>query len=224
MGIIKKTFYTGVLTGASVLGYLGATTTLITPLPNDDPVWRSKSYARVNVHRNAAMHDVAVKRIPLDKIKPSLLQKDGDLTLEFCRSVWGGLGYRFQRNYLARKYQGAATAKQLWTAQQLRESTYERGTQLTDHFEVIEKTKAEIVVRCGDSPRNAGPRPSDGLFIIGTHVDKARGEVVLELKSVFFDSSRKTEGIHSSVPSWIEYPHRWYSRLLLETASWNLTR
>jgi hypothetical protein len=92
MGIIKKTFYTGILTGASVLGYLGATTTLITPLPNDDPVWRSKSYARVNVHRNAAMHDVAVKRIPLDKIKPSLLQKEGDLTVEFCRSVWGGLG------------------------------------------------------------------------------------------------------------------------------------
>lgn len=92
MGIIKKTIYTSALTTASVLGYLGATTTLITPLPNDDPVWRSKSYARVNVHRNAAMHDVAVKRIPLDKIKPSLLQKDGDLTVEFCRSVWGGLG------------------------------------------------------------------------------------------------------------------------------------
>ena len=137
---------------------------------------------------------------------------------------FGHTGYRLQRNYLARKYQGAATAKQLWTVQQLRESKYERGTQLTDHFEVIEKTKTEIMVRCGDSPRNAGPRPSDGLFIIGTHVVKARGEVVLELKSVFFDSSRKIEGIHSSVPSWIEYPHRWYSRLLLETASWNLTR
>jgi len=92
MGIIKKTFYTTILTGAGILGYLGATTTLITPLSRSDLIWKSKSYARYNVHRNASTQDVVVKRIPLDKIKPQLLEKEGDLVLEFCRGVWGGLG------------------------------------------------------------------------------------------------------------------------------------
>ncbi|KAK1753034.1 hypothetical protein QBC47DRAFT_404395 [Echria macrotheca] len=224
MGIIKKTFYTTVLTGASVLGYLGATTTLITPLPGDDPVWKSKGYAKYNIHRNAAMHDVCIKRIPLDKIKPELLNKEGDLVLEFCRGVWGGLGYQLQRRYLARKYQGPATASQLWTTQQLNTSTYDVGTQLTDHFEVIDKTPTEIVVRCGDSPRNMGPRASDGVFIISAEVDKEHNEAVVGVKSVFFDSSRKMEGIQGPVPYWIELPHRWYSRLLTETGSWRLTR
>jgi hypothetical protein len=92
MGIIRKTFFTTVLTGAGVFGYLGATTTLVSPLPGSDPVWRSKSYARYNIHRNAAMHDVAWKRIPLNKVKPELLEKEGSLVLEFCRGMWGGLG------------------------------------------------------------------------------------------------------------------------------------
>lgn len=92
MGIIKKTFYTGVLTGAGLLGYLGTTTTLTSPLPRDDPIWRSRTYAKYNVHGNASMHDVVTKRIPLDKIKPELLQKEGGVVLELCRGVWGGLG------------------------------------------------------------------------------------------------------------------------------------
>ena len=92
MGIIRKTLYTGILTGAGVLGYLGATTTIIAPLPSNDPLWKSWTYATYNVHRNPSMHDTCMKRIPLDKIKPELLQKDGDLVLQFCRGVWGGLG------------------------------------------------------------------------------------------------------------------------------------
>lgn len=224
MGIIKKTLYTTVLTGATVFGYLGATTTIITPLSGTDPVWKSRSYARYNIHRNAATQDVAVKRIPLDKVKPELLEKEGALVLEFCRGLWGGLGYRIQRNYLAKKYQGAATASQLWTTQQLNESTYEEGTQLSDHFEIVEKTPTEIVVRCGDSPRNMGPRDSDGLLVLSAVVDKERKEVVVGLKSVFFGSKTKVEGIQGPMPFWLEMAHRWYSRLLTETAAWRLMR
>ena len=28
----------------------------------------------------------------MSKIKPELLEREGDLALEFCRGVWGGLG------------------------------------------------------------------------------------------------------------------------------------
>ncbi|KAK4154330.1 hypothetical protein C8A00DRAFT_42917 [Chaetomidium leptoderma] len=227
MGIVRKlTLCTGVLTGlgTGVLGYVGASTTIVSPLPEDDPLWRSKSYAAYNSHRNASTQDICVKRIPLSKIKPELLQHEGDLALEFCRGVWSGLGYRFQRAYLARKYHGPATAGQLWTVDQLSRSTYEPGTQLTDHFEVVEKTSSEIVVRCGDSPRNSSPRDSDGLFVISAAVDRERDEVVLGLKSCLFTSSRRIEGILGPMPGWMEVMHRWYSRLWIETGSWKVTR
>ncbi|KAK4178558.1 hypothetical protein QBC36DRAFT_288413 [Triangularia setosa] len=251
MGIIRKTFTTAFLVTAGTVGYLGTTTRLESPLPEDDPLWRSKSFAKYNRHNNASTQDLVYKRIPLDKIKPELLQRDGDLALEFCRGVWGGLGeihphpsthqsqttptsifgtnftspagYRFQRAYLARKYQGPATVSQLWTADQLSKSTYEPGTQLTDHFEVVEKTPTEIVVRCGDTPRNTGPRDSDGLFVISASVDKARGEVVLGLKSCFFNGNSRVEGIQGPMPGWMEELHRWYSRLWLVTGSWRVT-
>ncbi|VBB81942.1 Putative protein of unknown function [Podospora comata] len=223
MGIIRKTFTTAFLATAGTVGYLGTTTRLESPLPEDDPLWRSKSFRKYNRHNNASTQDLVYKRIPLDKIKPELLQREGDLALEFCRGVWGGLGYRFQRVYLARKYQRPATAAQLWTADQLSKSTYEPGTQLTDHFEVVEKTPTEIVVRCGDTPRNAGPRDSDGLFVISASVDKARGEVVLGLKSCFFNGNSRVEGIQGPMPGWMEELHRWYSRLWLVTGSWRVT-
>lgn len=94
MGIIKKVaLCTGAL-GAGAMGYLGASTSIISPLPKDDPLWHSKSYATYNAHRNPSTQDVCVKRIPLSKIRPELLQHEGDLALEFCRGVWAGLGER----------------------------------------------------------------------------------------------------------------------------------
>ncbi|KAK3984251.1 hypothetical protein QBC44DRAFT_337336 [Cladorrhinum sp. PSN332] len=239
MGIIKKTIYTTALTGTSLLAYLGAATTVLSPLPDGDPLLRSKIYSKYNVHRNASTQDIAIKRIPISQIKPELLQKEGDLALEFCRGVWGGLGkflqaiyplpfktdsclpgYGIQRAYLARKYRNPETSNQLWTADQLNNSKYDPKTVVTDHFEVVAKTPTEIVVRCGDTPRNQSPRESDGLFVISATVDKAREEVVFGLKSCFFNSSKKVEGIQGPMPGWIEELHRWYSRILLETGSW----
>ncbi|KAJ4291378.1 hypothetical protein N0V88_005971 [Collariella sp. IMI 366227] len=223
MGIIKRALLgTGVLTGG-VVGYLGAATTIISPIPKDDPLWASKSYAKYNLYQNPSTQDLCVKRIPLSKIKPELLQREGDLALEFCRGVWSGLGYRPQRLYLARKYQGPATASQLWTVSQLSQSTYEPGTQLTDHFEVVEKTPSSVVVRCGDTPRNSRPRDSDGLFVVSATVDEEREEAVLALKSCFFKSSERVEGILGPMPGWVEEAHRWYSRHNLHEAVVNLT-
>jgi hypothetical protein len=47
---------------------------------------------------------------------------------------------------------------------------------------------------------------------------------VLGLKSCFFNSSRKVEGIQGPMPGWMELAHRWYSRLWIETGSWRITR
>lgn len=92
MGIIKRTIATGILTGTAFVGYVAGTTSVICPLPLDDPVWSSSTYKRHNVHGNPATQDVCIRRIPLSKVRPELLQNEGDLALEFCRGVWSGWG------------------------------------------------------------------------------------------------------------------------------------
>ncbi len=133
-------------------------------------------------------------------------------------------GYRFQRAYLARKYQGPETATQLWTVDELSQSTYPVGAKLTDHFEVLERTSTEVVVRAGDSPRNAGPRASDGLFVISAEIDKERNEAVLGLKSCFFNGVDKTQGVQGPMPGWVEELHQWYARLWMVTGAARVTR
>ena len=133
-------------------------------------------------------------------------------------------GYTVQRKYLEYKYRDSETASQLWDPDQLMSSTYEKGTQITDHFEVLEKTATSITVRAGDTPRTSGPRASDGLFVISATVDKLHDEVELSVKSVFFSSEGKVAGNKGPMPPWIEELHQWYSRLLNETGSWNLLK
>ena len=134
-------------------------------------------------------------------------------------------GYEIQRRYLARKYQDAQTAQQLWSTAQLASSTYEPGTQITDHFEVVEKTPTAITVRCGDSPlRRPGSRDADGLFVIGARVDKQAGEVELALKGAFFTSARQVAGAHGPMPDWMAALHIWYSRIWMASGSRRLLK
>lgn len=126
---------------------------------------------------------------------------------------------------MQRKYRDLPeTAKHLWTAEELSKSTYEPGTLLTNHFEVVEKTAYEVFVRSGDSPANPGPRDSDGLFVISADVDKEHREAIVSLKSCFFISSRKVEGIQGPMQGIAEELHRWYSRVLLAAGARNLLR
>ncbi|CAK7201030.1 hypothetical protein SEUCBS139899_003731 [Sporothrix eucalyptigena] len=224
MGLVRTTVLTGLLGTSTAAAYLAARNPVISPLAAADPVWSSSVYKRQNPSRNPTTQDICIKRLPLSKIKPELLKKDGDLALEFCRGVWGGLGYTVQRKYLEYKYRGPETADQLWDPEQLKTSTYDKGTQITDHFEVLEKTNTSITVRAGDTPRTKGPRPSDGLFVISATVDKAHEEVELSVKSVFFSSEGKVAGNKGPMPPWIEELHQWYSRVLNETGSWNLLK
>ena len=92
MGFMRTTVLTGLLGTSTAAAYLAARNPVISPLPPNDPVWSSKVYKKQNPSRNPTTQDICVKRLPISKIKPELLKKDGDLALEFCRGVWGGLG------------------------------------------------------------------------------------------------------------------------------------
>lgn len=92
MGILRTTFLTGLLGTSSAAAYLAARNPVISPLAATDPIWTSGLFKRHNPSKNPATQDVCIRRIPMSKIRPELLQKEGDLSLEFCRGVWSGLG------------------------------------------------------------------------------------------------------------------------------------
>lgn len=122
-------------------------------------------------------------------------------------------GYRYQRQYLEKKYRGPKTAHQLWDVSSLASSTYPVGTQITDHFEVVQHDPEHIVVRCGASPLETGVRPSDGLFEMSSHINKEEGYVEFGLKSVFFQGLGKAEG--APMPEHVAWLHRQYSKVSL---------
>ncbi|KAL8288500.1 hypothetical protein RB601_004771 [Gaeumannomyces tritici] len=219
MGIIRKTLLVGTLTAATAVGYLNSSTVVVQPLPPRDPLFSSKLWKRSNPNKNQATQDICLKHIPLDDIRPELLEREGDLVLEFCRGVWSSLGYEVQRRYLERKYSNESTATDLWSREQLAESDYEPGTVITDHFEVVERTPTSITVRCGDSPRNSGPRESDGLFTFSARIDHDRGLAELGLRSAFFNSARRLEGPDTGpgMGRFMFELHMLYSRLWMAT-------
>jgi hypothetical protein len=90
--------------------------------------------------------DHAVRVVPLDKLK---VRDQAKLTTEFCRGIWSGMGYAYQRRYLEKKYKALpGREKQLWSREELGTSAYEVGTQITDHFEVLEHSADKVCVHC----------------------------------------------------------------------------
>ncbi|RDL33834.1 Uncharacterized protein BP5553_08202 [Venustampulla echinocandica] len=138
-------------------------------------------------------------------------------------AFWTRNCYAYQRRYLAKKYQNTTTtAHQLWTPTELKNSSYDVGTQITDHFEVVSKTPSSIVVRCGDSPLITGVRDSDGLFEMGVDVKREEGVAEFKLKSVLYKGSGKADS--KPMPDHIEFLHRLYTKLWMETAMSNVVR
>ena len=161
--------------------------------------------------------------MPISKIKPQLLENaaSGQLVEAFCAGVWSGLGYAYQRSYLAKKYQNdTTTSHQLWSRKELKDARYEVGTQITDHFEVVERDEENITVRCGDSPLKTEVRDSDGLFQMGARVLRNEGVVEFSLKSVFFKGLGKSDA--APMPAHVEFAHRLYTKLWMETAIYNV--
>ncbi|KAI6708391.1 hypothetical protein JHW43_009072, partial [Diplocarpon mali] len=191
------------------------------PMTPSDAIFSSSAYAVQNPNRNPATQDLCVRRVPLTRIKPQLLEKEGKLVEAFCAGVWAGYGYAYQRRYLEKKYRNATTtAHQLWDRAALLASTYEPGTEITDHFEVVSKTPTSIVVRCGDSPLVQTVRDSDGLFEMGVEIKREEGVAEFRLKSVFFQGTGTTGT--KPMPAHIEFLHRLYTKVWMETALRNV--
>lgn len=224
MGVFRRLLQLSAFGGAASLGTFFWITKddVFVPLPQSDHIFHSAHHRKFNPHLNPTTHDLCVRKVQLSQIDPSLLQSKGKLVEAFCAGVWSGWGYAFQRAYLARKYQGPDTASHLWSRRELASSTYEPGTLITDHFEVIEKDPERIIVRCGDSPRRSDVRESDGLFEISTVTKPEEGVVEFGLKSCFFRGLGKTES--EPMPPHIAWLHRQYTKLLLETAISNVRR
>jgi len=131
------------------------------------------------------------------------------------------IGYAYQRRYLEKKYRNdTTTAHQLWDTRELLESSYDVGTQITDHFEVVSKTPSSIVVRCGDSPLKTVVRDSDGLFEMGVEIKRDEGVAEFRLKSVFYKGLGKADA--APMPSHVEFAHRLYTKLWMESAVRNV--
>lgn len=96
--------------------------------------------------------DHAIKEVPYAKLPAKYRVKDSvdqaQLATDFCRGVWGGVAYRVQRRYLERKYRALPGREgHLWDVKDLEKSSYEVGTVITDHFEVLEHTKDKVCSR-----------------------------------------------------------------------------
>ncbi|TVY12632.1 hypothetical protein LARI1_G009276, partial [Lachnellula arida] len=225
MGIIRTFLSTAVLGGTGSLAGFAFWTrhAKFVPLSPTDAIFTSPAYLRNNPNNNPASQDLCVRRVPLSKIKPHLLEKEaeGKLTEAFCQGLWSGLGYAYQRHYLSKKYQNTSTtAHQLWTRPELATSSYDVGTQITDHFEVVSKTPEAIVVRCGGSPLEQGVRASDGLFEMGVQIKKDEGVAEFRLKSAFFTGLGKADS--PPMPAHILFAHKLYTKLWMETAVGNV--
>ncbi|KAL2870605.1 uncharacterized protein BJX67DRAFT_377955 [Aspergillus lucknowensis] len=218
MGLIKRTLKLTTYTGLASVGafFWYTRNDRFVDMPATDPIFSHALYNKFNPSKNPTTHDLCIRRVPLSDINPTLLEKKGKLVEAFCAGVWSGWGYAFQRAYLSRKYEDASTSSHLWTPDQLRTSTYDLGTLITDHFEVVEKTPERIVVRCGDSPRRQGVRASDGLFEISAVVKPDEGVAEFGLKSCFYQGLGKAEG--APMPPHITWLHQQYTKLLAETA------
>ena len=75
----------------------------------------------------------------------------------------------------------------------------------------------EVVVRCGDSPLNTGPRPNDGLFSMEVSQNQENQTATFHMKSFFVDT---TPGGSTAppMPAFSQFLHRQYTKLLMLTS------
>ncbi|KAI5860012.1 hypothetical protein GGS23DRAFT_599940 [Durotheca rogersii] len=225
MGIFRTALLTtawGVAGSVAGLGtgmaYLAASTTLV-DLAKDDPMFRTKTWAKYNPKGNPALQDVVIKRVPLRKIRPDLRDNEEVLTLEFCRGVWSRWGFWAQSRFHERYDHPPGTEDHLWHVADLAVAKYEKGQKFSNHFEVVNREKTEVIVRCGGSPLQPGLRNSDGLVVISAKIDPVAQQAEFSLKSALFSSGGTfAEGAEHPIPPTIAFLHRWYVRMLVESA------
>ncbi|EME49282.1 hypothetical protein DOTSEDRAFT_40523 [Dothistroma septosporum NZE10] len=229
MGVLKKTFAVASWSafGSTAGYYLWTRKNKIVDVSPTDYIFNSTIYARLNPSDAPVTQDLCLRRVPLKKIRPELLEKEGKLVEAFCAGIWGGWGFAYQRSYLDKKYRNDPeydTSEHMWDTKELKSSAYEVGTKITDHFEVVSKTGNSVIVRCGDSPRRQDVRASDGLFEMLAEVKEDEGVVEFGLKSIFFKGLNTGGETKGPMPPHIQWLHQQYDKIWMETALSNVTR
>lgn len=99
MGIFSKLVKTTVAGSIASVGvFWGATRNdIFETMDSSDPIFQSAFFKKFNPSNNPTLHDVCVRRIPLDKIQPSLIEEKGKLVEAFCAGVWGGMGKSYPK-------------------------------------------------------------------------------------------------------------------------------
>ncbi|KAI1115131.1 hypothetical protein F5Y14DRAFT_147100 [Nemania sp. NC0429] len=225
MGILRTAALVG-LSGVGVgvasvgggMAFLAGSTSLV-PLTRDDPMCKGKTWKRYNPRENPAFKDVVIKAVPLSKIRPELRNDETALTLEFCRGIWSRWGFKVQSILHERYDHPPGTDDHLWNTSELAVAKYPKGLRFSNHFEVVENSGKEIVVRCGSSPLESGLRKSDGLIFLSAKIDPEQEQAVFYFKSAFFSSGApKVKDAVNSIPSVDAFLHRWYVRILTQSA------
>ncbi|KAI0165852.1 hypothetical protein GGR57DRAFT_138966 [Xylariaceae sp. FL1272] len=230
MGILRTAALTslfGVTSGVAGVGagmaFLAGATSLV-PLTKEDQVFKTKTWARFNPRENPALKDDCIKAVPLSKIRPELRNNEEALTLEFCRGVWSRWGFWGHSIIQERYDKPPGTDDNLWRTSELAVSRFDQGLRFSNHFEVVENSGNEIVVRCGGSPMEPGLRASDGLIWFSAKIDHEQQQAVFHLKSALFSSGApKAEGVPHSIPPKMVSLHGWYVRMLTASAMRNIT-
>ena len=93
----KTVFYTGWGTLGATLGYVFLTRkNRIQPVPPTDYIYNTTLFARYNPDNRPATNDICLRKVPIGKIKPELLEaaEKGETALveRFCAGVWSGWG------------------------------------------------------------------------------------------------------------------------------------
>ncbi|KAI1080360.1 hypothetical protein F5B20DRAFT_540321 [Whalleya microplaca] len=226
MGLILKglgTVLAGTATGATVgVAYLTAATNVTTPLSEDDEIWRTTNYTRLNQFQNPSVQDRCWKRLPLSKVRPELRNDEEAIATEFFRGLWAGYAFAPQRSIATLVAKGPKTNTQLFSKEELGASTYEPGTQFSDHFEVLERTRNAVMFRAGGSPLEPGPRVVDGILIASAEIDKEADTVEVSLKSLFFNSAQPVDKGKKAMPGPIEWLHQVYARAMVDDGARHL--
>ncbi|KAG7095261.1 hypothetical protein E1B28_006034 [Marasmius oreades] len=225
MGIFLRTAKAAAFGGAGGLGaffFLTRKSTFVPMDPNTSPILHIRHAQLLNPNKNVTSHDDCMRKVPLDQIKPELLRKEGDLVKAFCAGVWSGPGYTPQRLILQRMLYDNETKGQLWSPKEFQESSYEVGTQITDHFEVLEHTPTSIIVRCGDTPRKRELRERDGVFELAVEMKPEEGVAEFHMRTVLWQGQGKADTPPMSGP--LQWLHQQYAKLWMETALHNVTK
>ncbi|KAJ5746230.1 hypothetical protein N7520_011412 [Penicillium odoratum] len=189
--------------------------------PESDPIFQSDHYQRHNPGDHPSLKDSCVRKVPLSQIPPELVEdalKGGSKLLErFCAGVWGGYGYAIQRNILARLGRnGSSEESILWDKKQLLNSTYEEGTNVTDHFIVIGKSPRSVVLWGAHAPSENPelPRDMENLAEVTADINVDQGVAEFRLKNIFYNGVERTS--KELFPPPIVWLHFQYCKLLLE--------